>query len=487
MSHLNLKPDKVFYFFEEISKIPRGSFNEKGISDYLAAFAEERNLSYVQDEFNNIIMRKPASKGYENSDTVILQGHMDMVCEKEPESNHNFEKDPLTLIVEGDFLRADKTTLGADNGIAVAMILAIFDSNDIKHPPLEAVITVQEETGLLGATNLDASSLKGRYFINIDSEEEGELLIGCAGGARTELFLPLEWTMIEDDYTVCRISLSNFQGGHSGSEIDKGRGNAILLLGRFLHQLSLELPFEIFELSGGAKMNAIPRAATATIAIDPYNLEKLQTLCEEWKQIYEVEYLNIEDEFKFEMRIEEGYETRFVFSEKSKHSLLQLFMILPNSIQSMSFIVPGLVESSLNLGVLTTTDESVIFESAIRSSVPTRKEHILSQLKTIAELFNAKLIVSGEYPAWPPTVESKLRTLFIDVYRDVFGKEMKTGAIHAGVECGIFQKKIEDLDMISFGPNMYDVHTPRERLSISSTERSYDLLLAVLEKMDRPL
>lgn len=487
MSHLNLKPDKVFYFFEEISKIPRGSFNEKGISDYLAAFAEERNLSYVQDEFNNIIMRKPASKGYENSDTVILQGHMDMVCEKEPESNHNFEKDPLTLIVEGDFLRADKTTLGADNGIAVAMILAIFDSNDIKHPPLEAVITVQEETGLLGATNLDTSSLKGRYFINIDSEEEGELLIGCAGGARTELFLPLEWTMIEDDYTVCRISLSNFQGGHSGSEIDKGRGNAILLLGRFLHQLSLELPFEIFELSGGAKMNAIPRAATATIAIDPYNLEKLQTLCEEWKQIYEVEYLNIEDEFKFEMRIEEGYETRFVFSEKSKHSLLQLFMILPNSIQSMSFIVPGLVESSLNLGVLTTTDESVIFESAIRSSVPTRKEHILSQLKTIAELFNAKLIVSGEYPAWPPTVESKLRTLFIDVYRDVFGKEMKTGAIHAGVECGIFQKKIEDLDMISFGPNMYDVHTPRERLSISSTERSYDLLLAVLEKMDRPL
>lgn len=234
-------------------------------------------------------------------------------------------------------------------------------------------------------------------------------------------------------------------------------------------------------------MNAIPRAATATIAIDPYNLEKLQSLCGEWKQIYEVEYLNIEDEFKFEMKTEEGYETRFVFSEKSKYSLLNLFMILPNSIQSMSFIVPGLVESSLNLGVLTTTDESVIFESAIRSSVPTRKEHILFQLKTIAEIFHAKLIVSGEYPAWPPTVESKLRTLFIDVYRDVFGKEMKTGAIHAGVECGIFQKKIEGLDMISFGPNMYDVHTPRERLSISSTERIYDLLLAVLEKMDQPL
>lgn len=487
MSNLNLEPSKVFYFFEEISKIPRGSFNEKEISDYLVSFAKERNLSYTQDEFNNIIIRKDASPGYEHADTVILQGHMDMVCEKEPDSKHDFEKDPLSLIVEDDFLRADKTTLGADNGIAVAMILAIFDSGDIKHPPLEAVITVQEETGLIGATNLDTSSLKGKYFINIDSEEEGELLIGCAGGVRTRFFLPLEWTMIEDDYTVCKISLSNFKGGHSGSEIDKGRANAILLLGRFLYNLSFELPFEIFELSGGAKMNAIPRSASATIAIDPYNKEKLEQLCNEWNHIYQVEYLNIEDEFKFDLSIEEGYETKFVFSEQTKRVLLHLFMLLPNSVQTMSFIVEGLVESSLNLGVLSTTDEAVIFESAIRSSVPSRKEHIVSQLKAIAELFHAKLLMDGDYPGWPPTMESKLRTLFIDVYRDVFGKEMKTGAIHAGVECGIFQKKMENLDMISFGPNMYDVHTPRERLSISSTKRSYDLLLEVLKKMDRPL
>lgn len=487
MSLFSDKKDKVFHFFEEISKIPRGSFHEEQISNYLVEFAKDRDLAYIQDEYFNVVIFKEASKGYENAPTVILQGHMDMVWEKEPDSPHNFEKDPIELVLDGDFLKANKTTLGADNGIALAMILSILDSDDIAHPPLEAVMTVQEETGLLGATNLDASLLRGRYFINIDSEEEGELLISCAGGIRTKLHLPLEWTMIEDDYSVCKVDFYNFKGGHSGGEIDKGRANAILLLGRFLHKLNSTFPFEIFEISGGAKMNAIPRSASATIAVDTKNVEKLKELCEEWKNLYRNEYTNIEDDFKMEVSLTENRETKFVLCQKSKTSLLQLMMILPNSIQSMSFIIDGLVESSLNLGVLVTTDEYAIFEHSVRSSLTSRKEHIVSQLKVLADLFHAKFTSEGDYPAWPPAVESKLRNLFAQTYKEVFQKEMKTSAIHAGVECGIFQEKLNGLDMVSFGPTMYDVHTPSERLSISSTERTYRLLLEVLKKINKPL
>lgn len=481
------KKNKVFHFFEEISKIPRGSYHEEQISNYLVAFAKDRDLAFIQDEYLNVVIFKKASQGYEDAPTVILQGHMDMVWEKEPDSLHNFEKDPIELILDGDFLKANKTTLGADNGIALAMILSILDSDDIAHPPLEAVMTVQEETGLLGATNFDVSSLKGRYFINIDSEEEGDLLIGCAGGIRTKLYLPLEWTMIEEDYRVCKIDFYNFKGGHSGGEIDKGRANAILLLGRFLHKLDTVLPFELFEISGGAKMNAIPRSASATIAVDTKNVEILKALCEEWKSLYRNEYVNIEDDFKMDVSVTENRETKFVFCQKSKTSLLQLMMIFPNAIQSMSFIVDGLVESSLNLGVLVTTDEYAIFEHSVRSSITSRKEHIVSQLKVLADLFQAKFTTEGDYPSWPPVVESKLRDLFAETYKEVFQKEMKTSAIHAGVECGIFQEKLNGLDMVSFGPTMYDVHTPSERLSVSSTERTYDLLLEVLKKINKPL
>lgn len=484
MAVLNYEPQKVFHFFEEISQVPRGSFHEEKISNYLANWAKERNLFYIQDEFNNIIIKKPATQGYENCAPVILQGHMDMVCEKEPSSTHDFEKDPISLVVDGDFIHADKTTLGADNGIAVAMALAILDSDDIKHPALEAVFTVQEETGLLGATNMNTSSLEGKYFINIDSEEEGELLTSCAGGVRTQLFLPVEWTLLEDNYTVCEISLSNFKGGHSGGEIDKGRGNAILLLGRFLYNLSRFMPFEIFQISGGAKMNAIPRAACATIAIDSENIDKLKEQCNTWFSIYKNEYTNIEDEFEMVYTVKEKNENRFVFNEKTKNAALQLLMLLPNGIQSMSFIINDLVESSLNLGVLTLDDSNLIFESAVRSSVTSRKQHIVSQLALFAKIYGAKFETTGDYPAWPAQMESKLKDLFLQVYKETFSKEMKASAIHAGVECGIFKEKLIDVDMISFGPNMYDVHTPRERLSISSTKRCYQLLLAVLEKMN---
>lgn len=478
---LDFEPKRVFHYFEELSKIPRGSYNERQVSDYLASFAKERGLDYTQDKFMNIVIRKPGTKGYEHLPTVILQGHMDMVNEKNGDKEHDFDQDPLTLLVKEDYIYADGTTLGADNGIAVAMALAILESDEIPHPPLEAVFTVEEEVGLTGAANLEGSLLSGKYLINIDSEEEGEFLVSCAGGARTKLRIPVKRVPASKS-SGCKLSVKGLKGGHSGMDIIKGRGNSNKILGRLLFELSKSVDFELSFVSGGSKMNAIPREAQALLAVDSENEKLLSDFTEKWNGILKNELFGKDEGVLICCEKEERPDS--VLCPESKTRLLHALVLAPNGIHSMSASMENLVESSVNLGVLTTEEESVALESCHRSSVDSLLDDLLNGYQALAEAVSGTLTTDSRYCGWQYNPNSELREHFKKVYKDMTGTEAKLVAIHAGVECGLFGEKIEGLDMISLGPNMYDVHTPDEHLSISSTKRVYDFLLEVLRRFN---
>ncbi|WP_069649051.1 aminoacyl-histidine dipeptidase [Caloranaerobacter ferrireducens] len=478
----NLEPKAVFKYFEEISRIPRGSGNEREISDYLVSFAKKNNLEVIQDDALNVIIKKCGTSGYENSPTVILQGHMDMVCEKDKEIEHDFEKDPLKLRIDGDFVRATGTTLGADNGIAIAYCLAILESKEIPHPPLEVVFTTEEETGMGGASALNPSILKGKILINIDSEEEGKLLVSCAGGVRTRVILPIVKMQVDEKLNAYRIKIKGLKGGHSGMEIDKGRGNANKLMGRVLKDIQKTLSFYLANISGGAKMNAIPREAEAVILIDPENEQKLNEKIKCWNETLRNEFKSTDPDVNVELeKLNDNIDS--VFSIETTEKVVDLLVMIPNGIQTMSMEIQGLVQSSTNLGVVAVKDNEVVFESAVRSSVRSLKYDIVSQTETVAKAIGAKLITESDYPEWQYNPNSYIRKVFVKVYRDLYGKEPEITAIHAGLECGLFKEKLGDIDMISFGPNMYDVHTPNEHLSISSTKRTWDYLLAVLKEI----
>lgn len=475
--------DKIFQYFEEISKIPRGSGNEKGISDYLVDFAKKHNLEYIQDEVLNVIIKKPATPGYENAPTVILQGHMDMVCEKNKDKVHDFTKDPITLRYIDDMIYADNTTLGADNGIAIAMALALLASDDAKHPALEVLMTVDEESGMTGANALNPEHLDGKILINMDSEEEGELLVSCAGGSRTTTTFKADWQKPESNLKAYTVSIRGLKGGHSGMDINKGRGNSNKLLGRVLQGIYREMPFQLSHLSGGSKTNAIPREADAVIFAPSDKYDKLIEIIKEWNNILKNEYKVTDPDVAVALNIaEENYEKTLSYDATDK--VLALLMAIPNGVQTMSSAMEGLVESSSNLGVVTTNEEGIVFDSSIRSSVDSLKEYIKEQSFAVAKLAEADFNAHGEYPAWEYNPESRIREVFKKVYKERYRKEPKIVAIHAGVECGLLGKKIEGLDMISFGPNMYDVHTPNEHVSISSVKRTYEYLLAVLEALN---
>ena len=480
---LNFEPTKVFSYFEDLTRIPRGSGNEKEVSNYLVEFAKTNNLEFIQDEYMNVVIKKPATKGYESLPAVILQGHMDMVNEKNNDKIHDFDKDPLTLKIDGDSIYADETTLGADNGIAVAMAMSVLASTDISHPALEAVITVEEETGLVGALKLDGSLLKGKYLINIDSEEEGKLLVSCAGGSRIKLILPISFTNVDNNRTDLKISVKNLYGGHSGLDIIKGRGNANKLIGRILDDLLDELSFELFNINGGSKMNAIPREADAVIAINTSDKKKVEALIEKWNDILKNELRGKDD--KVQVIVSEiKQDSTIVFDEQSKLTAISTLIMFPNGIMSMSHAIEGLVESSVNLGVLSTTETSVTFECAPRSSIGSLKQAINNQFTSLAYLVGAELVIDSDYPEWQYNPDSNLRTHFEKVYKDMFKKDSEVVAIHAGVECGLFKEKLPDLDMISIGPDMADVHTPNEHVSISSIQRTYSYLVEVLNRFN---
>jgi dipeptidase D len=478
----NLEPSLVFSYFEEISQIPRGSGNEKAISDYLVKFAKEKNLKVIQDNVNNVIIKKPGTPGYENAPTVILQGHMDMVCEKNKDTIHDFEKDPLNLRIIDDMIYATDTTLGADNGIAIALSLALLASKDIPHPALEVLITVEEETGLSGAAAVNEKHLDGKYLINMDSEEEGRLLVSCAGGARTIQSIPIVWEMTKPNLVSYAISITGLKGGHSGMEIDKGRGNSNKLIGRVLNALDSQFEYYIKEINGGSKMNAIPREADAVILLRPQDVVTLEDNILIWKKIISNELRAVEEDFQ--LNIEKiDYNYAEVFSKETKDKVIASLILIPNGIQTMSMEIPGLVESSTNLGVVTTTNSTVNLESAVRSSVKSLKAQIISIGKKVAQITETEFSVSSDYPQWEYNPVSELRKIFIKVYETNYGKTPDVYAIHAGVECGLFKEKLPDLDMISFGANMYDVHTPNEHVSISSIQRTWDYLLAVLKEI----
>ncbi|MDD2480734.1 MAG: aminoacyl-histidine dipeptidase [Lutispora sp.] len=474
--------DKIFKYFEEISKIPRGSGNEKAISDYLVRFAKENNLEVIQDEVMNVIIKKPASPGYENSPGVILQGHMDMVCVKNSDKVHDFTKDPITLKYVGDMIYADGTSLGADNGIAVALAMAVLTSDNISHPPLEALITVDEESGMTGAHNLNPENISGKILINLDSEEEGKLLVSCAGGSRAAIKLNVEWQNAPKDLEAYAININGLLGGHSGVEIDKERGNSNKLLGRALHNLYETAPFNLAYIAGGSRANVIPSEAEAVIFASPDQSQAIADKIMELDKMFKNEYKVSDPGVRVSIKKSQKDFDR-MFNDSTTIKAISLLVAIPNGIQAMSKSIKGLVESSSNIGVVSIDEDFVSLEFSIRSSVSSLKEYIRNQICTIANLAHVDFEANGDYPAWEYNPNSQVREVFQRVYKEKYDKEPEIVAIHAGVECGLFGEKIPGLDMISIGANAYDAHTTNEHVSISSVKRTYEYLLAVLEEL----
>ena len=475
----NLKPENVFYYFEEIANIPHGSRNTKQISDYLVNFAKERNLEHYQDELNNVVIIKEASEGYENAEPVIIQGHMDMVCEKENGSTIDFEKDGLELYVDDGFVKAKDTTLGGDDGIAVAYALALLDSKELKHPRLEVVITVDEEIGMLGAVDIDLSMLKGHIMLNIDSDVEGEFLTSCAGGMSINSSIPVTRTAQTGLETI--ITLTGLDGGHSGAEIHKEHGNANILMGRILENIFNELPFGILDFKGGLKDNAIPRESTVTLLIPEEAREDVTRIVNATAKELAAELSVADPATRIDLSFGNVTEKN-VLDYASVNKIILYLRTVPNGVINMSQVIPGLVETSLNLGILELKDNELSTLTSIRSSVATRKEDLKRRVMNIIEMLGGECEAEGEYPAWEYNDHSTLRPQVVKVYQELFGKEPKLTAIHAGLECGILSDKIPDLDCVSFGPTNYDIHTPKERLSISSTEKYWNFLVKFLEE-----
>lgn len=475
----NLKSFRVFHFFEEISKIPRPSFHEKAISEYLVKFAKERNLEVRVDDTFNVVIKKSATSGYENSKVVAIQGHTDMVCEKNKDVEHDFLKDPIKLIYDGDILKADKTTLGSDNGIAVAMALAILDSNDIPHPPIEAIFTACEESGMEGVNTLDVSDLKANIFLNIDSDEEGIFTVGCAGGVKCDIEIPVNFES-NDKSSYC-FGVYGLMGGHSGIDVNKGRANSNKLLARALNILSKDIDLSLNKIEGGAKDNAIPREAEAIISINDKDLDLLQEKIKDLEKIYKIEYKNTDPNLHLKLEKVENQQKALCKDDFNK--ILTSLMILPNGVQTMSTEIENLVESSINLGVIKTNEDKIEIVASIRSALSSKKEFIMEQVELYLKSIGGSIIFRGSYPAWEYNANSVIRDKCIKVYKEMYNKEPKLQIIHAGLECGLFSQKMPHLDLVSFGPNLYDIHTPDERASISSIDRTWQFLLNLLKDL----
>lgn len=477
----NLEPKPVFHYFEEICKIPHGSKNTRQISDYCVNFAKERGLNYIQDDANNVIIFKPGTEGYENSAPVMLQGHLDMVCEKEKNCSIDMSKEGLQLQLQDGTVSAKGTTLGGDDGIAVAYALAILDATDIPHPPLEIIFTVDEEIGMLGASALDCTPLSSRTMLNLDSEEEGYLLVSCAGGVTTVGHLPLTRFPAMGKKAV--LTITGLLGGHSGVEIDKGRANACKLLGRTLYILQKEFSFLLCSVEGGLKDNAIPREATASLLINSdVDEEAFAKRIEEIQQIYQREYQLTDSSIQCILTVSDTEEINAMTPDTGRKIIASL-MNLPNGIQRMSYDIDGLVQTSLNLGILKTSDTEVTYSFAVRSSVETEKDAVVQQICCLTETLGGRVETYGTYPAWEYRQDSPLRDLMITVYEEQYGKKPVIQALHAGLECGLFAGKLPGLDCVSFGPDMKDIHTPKETLDAASVLRTWNYILEILKRL----
>ncbi|WMJ75927.1 MULTISPECIES: aminoacyl-histidine dipeptidase [unclassified Sedimentibacter] len=476
-----LEPESVFKNFEDLTRIPRGSGNEKEVSDFLVSFANKHKLEVIQDPSLNVIIQKNASPGYENSKRVILQGHMDMVALKEEDIEFDFFKDPIPLIVDGDMIRTKGTTLGADNGIAVAMAMSILESENLQHPPITALFTVSEEMGMDGVMNLEPGVVSGDILINMDSEEEGKIWASCAGGVDSHMALHVDRENAEDEDVFYGVSVRGLLGGHSGMEINKNRGSAIVLLGRLLQILEEQVGIGISYVQGGVKMNAIPKNAAAVLSVHRDKQDRFKEIVKNVQDIFRNEYSISDPDIIINLNIEDNKQS--ILDTDSKKRLINTLRLLPFGVQAMSTDIEGLVETSNNIGILETKDNLIIIRNSIRSSVKSRQEEICGRLKAIGEAAGAEVKFESDYPAWQFKKDSPIRDLMIKTYKDMFGKNTEIEAIHAGLECGFLKEKIGDIDMVSMGPDMYDVHTPNEHLSISSTKRVFEFLCEVLKRL----
>ncbi len=471
-----LEPKAVFHFFEELCAIPHGSGNVEGISNYLARFAESRGLACVQDGMKNIIISKEAAPGYEDREGIILQGHMDMVAVHKPDYDVDMKKEPLKVAVDGDYIYAEGTSLGGDDGIAVAYALAVLDDDSLPHPHLDVIITVDEEVGMDGAAAIDLSTVKGTRLLNLDSEEEGYFLAGCAGGASVKHYLPVSREEKKGTLYTCKIC--GLLGGHSGSEIHKERGNANALAGRLLYRLSGVTDIGICKMQGGLADNAIPRECEVAF-VAPDKEEELDAAIRDFEKILKNELSTKDPDVKVEITKEKEVTTSCL-DRASADKAARLLLIMPNGVQAMSADMEGLVQTSLNNGIMKLEEEEFMTVTSVRSSVASEKDALLDKIQAITDTLGGRTEISGAYPGWTYQKNSPFRDLCVRVYEEMYGKPPVIQAIHAGVECGLLLEKRPELDCISMGPNMKDIHTTEEKLSISSTQRVWEYVCRLL-------
>ena len=485
-----LQPKEVFSIFHEITQVPRPSKREGKIIEWLKAFAVKHNLEHTVDEAGNIIMRKPATSGYEDKPGVILQAHMDMVCEKNNDTVHDFDNDPIHTYIDGDFIKAQGTTLGADNGIGMALMLAAITSDTLKHPALECLFTVDEETGLTGAFRLQDGCLNGKQLINLDSEDDGQVFIGCAGGIDTLAKMHYEpIPSVEGEARIqlysLRIKVGGLMGGHSGDDINKGRGNANKILVRFLYQVMKSMDMHVAKLDGGNLRNAISREAEAVITIPIWCKEDIRVMLNHYIATIEQEIGDVEKDFT--MSLETTETPDFYIPQEDSERLIQALYACPHGMMAMSKTMPGLVETSTNLASVKMKEDEkgayIEVNTSQRSSIESKK-HDLKQMVECALALACDEVTHGDgYPGWAPNPQSPLLEVTKKAYQDLFAAEPKVLAIHAGLECGLFLEKYPYLDMVSIGPQMFGVHSPQERLSISSTGKCWQWLQRVLETL----
>ncbi len=477
------KTPEIIKAFAEISKIPRCSKNEKAIADFLAGWAEKNSFKCRKDEVGNIVIEVPATKGYEKSPVVVLQGHMDMVCEKTPESKHNFCKDPIEFVYEGDWLKAKDTTLGADNGIAIALAMVLATDEKAVHPPLELLFTVDEETGLTGANALKPGFIKGKILLNLDSEDEGVFTIGCAGGRDTKISLPLVYEDLNGNKTVLKIKAGGMAGGHSGVNINDQRANALKVLAQTLKKLSGLTEVNIQAISGGTAHNAIPRDAEAVIFINKKDKDQVQKKVQELEKIFKDEFINTDKElFLSATDFTELKDMRAMSADSTKR-VIDLLIALPHGVAAMSTDMPGLVETSNNLASVRVEEGKLKIVTSQRSSVMSRLDALTERVEIIARLAGAEATSGSGYPAWKPNVKSPLLKQCIDLYKKLFKTEPKVEAIHAGLECGIIGDRNPGMDMISIGPTLKNPHSPDERLYLPSIDKFWIFLTKLLESI----
>ncbi len=476
----NLQPEGVWNYFEELEQIPRSSGNTAAVSDYLEEFAKERDFRYVRDSYGNVVIFGPASVGCEDAEPVILQGHFDMVAQKRADSAHDFAKDPISLIVDGDYVRADGTTLGGDDGIAVAMMLALLDDDTIAHPPLECVFTTDEEIGLLGADAFDPSVLQGRRMINLDSEAEGIFTCACAGGVRVDCTLPITRNSVKGLPVL--VEITGLRGGHSGQMINSGRANADKLIGRFLYALQEKVSFSLASVVGGDKDNAIAHTAKAQFVIDEEDYPVVVTFAKQFNQAILQEYAGIDENIDISVKKGNVHKVS-AMDPNSQDKVLFMLLQTPYGVRKMSGMVEGLVETSSNLGIVRTGEKEFACIISLRSSILSARQAMEQELTGLVEMLGGQIRFVGAYPAWEYQEESALRDLMTATWREMYDKEAVVDIIHAGLECGLFFERIPHLDAVSIGPDMEDIHTFNEKLSIASTERVWNFLLHVLGEL----